>query len=366
MTPFSHVMTTYFTTLAIGLSVFLHPSPTLLWNASTSTPIGLYAVRPTGVLHVSELVVIRPPEPLASFLVDRSYLPKAVPRVVALPRQTVCRVGRTITVDAIAMGVALEADRRGSLGALPRDHARRSLRDEFAVRGLPRRPLFRAASGLRHRRSRRSSLDARQGLTMPPTGSRHAASASPPLPPPSSFPAIHPSLARYPTATRRLRSRAVACVGIVAFLAFSAHHAVAQAASAEVSDAVGIDDLFAVFIAEASLRFGLPASAIRAAIQAESRGDVQAVSPKGAMGLMQIMPKTWSGLRFRYGLGADPFDPHDNIVAGTPYLRELHDRYGDPGFLAAYNAGPARYEAHLAAGVPLTDETRAMSACSLR
>jgi len=194
---------------------------------------------------------------------------------------------------------------------------------------------------------------------MPPTGSRHAASASPPLPPPSSFPAIHPSLARCPTATRRLRSRAVACVGIVAFLALSAHHAVARAASAEVSDAVGIVDPFAVFIAEASLRFGLPASGIRAVIQAESRGDARAVSPKGAMGLMQIMPETWSGLRFRYGLGTDPFDPHDNIVAGTAYLRELHDRYGDPGFLAAYSAGPARYEAHLAAGLPLPDETRA-------
>jgi soluble lytic murein transglycosylase-like protein len=77
------------------------------------------------------------------------------------------------------------------------------------------------------------------------------------------------------------------------------------------------------------------------------------------MGLMQFMPETWSHLRFRYGLGTDPFDTHDNIVAGTAYLRELHDRYGNPGFLAAYNAGPARYEAHLAIGQPLPDETRA-------
>jgi soluble lytic murein transglycosylase-like protein len=76
------------------------------------------------------------------------------------------------------------------------------------------------------------------------------------------------------------------------------------------------------------------------------------------MGLMQIMPETWATLRLRYGLGADPFDPHDNILAGAAYLRELHDRYGSPGFLAAYNAGPARYEDHLATGQPLPAETR--------
>ena len=86
---------------------------------------------------------------------------------------------------------------------------------------------------------------------------------------------------------------------------------------------------------------------------------MRAVSPKGAMGLMQIMPETWATLRLRYGLGADPFDPHDNIIAGAAYLRELHDRYGSPGFLAAYNAGPARYEDHLATGQPLPAETRA-------
>ena len=81
------------------------------------------------------------------------------------------------------------------------------------------------------------------------------------------------------------------------------------------------------------------------------------------MGLMQIMPQTWSGLRLRYGLGANPYDPHDNILAGAAYLRELHDRYGAPGFLAAYNAGPARYDDHLATGRPLPAETRAYVSC---
>ena len=74
---------------------------------------------------------------------------------------------------------------------------------------------------------------------------------------------------------------------------------------------------------------------------------------------MQIMPATWTDLRARYGLGADPYDPRDNILAGAAYIRELHDRYGAPGFLAAYNAGPGRYERHLATGRPLPDETRA-------
>jgi hypothetical protein len=94
-------------------------------------------------------------------------------------------------------------------------------------------------------------------------------------------------------------------------------------------------------------------------MQAESGGAVHAVSPMGAMGLMQIMPDTWAELRSRYGLGPDPFDPHDNIIAGTAYLRELLDRFGERGFLAAYNAGPSRYEEHLATGKPLPSETLA-------
>jgi hypothetical protein len=116
---------------------------------------------------------------------------------------------------------------------------------------------------------------------------------------------------------------------------------------------------FAAFIAEASQRFGVPASWIRSVMRVESVGDVHALSPKGAMGLMQIMPETWAILHARYGLGADPYDPHDNILAGTAYLRQLHARYGAAGFLAAYNAGPARYEDHLATGRPLPAETRA-------
>jgi soluble lytic murein transglycosylase-like protein len=124
--------------------------------------------------------------------------------------------------------------------------------------------------------------------------------------------------------------------------------------SASTRNNIHIADL----IAEAAQRFGIPQSWIHAVMGVESAGDRRAVSPKGAMGLMQIMPKTYADLRISYGLGRDPFDPHDNILAGAAYLREMHDRYGSPGFLAAYNAGPERYEDHLTTGRPLPSETR--------
>jgi len=117
---------------------------------------------------------------------------------------------------------------------------------------------------------------------------------------------------------------------------------------------------YAVHIAEASQRFGIPEQWIRAVLRAESAGDVRAVSSAGAMGLMQVMPDTWTGLRIRYGLGRDPYDSRDNIMAGTAYLREMWDRYGNvAAMLAAYNAGPGRYDEYLATGRTLPAETRA-------
>jgi soluble lytic murein transglycosylase-like protein len=63
----------------------------------------------------------------------------------------------------------------------------------------------------------------------------------------------------------------------------------------------------------------------------ESGGIVRIVSPKGAIGLMQVMPQTYFELARRYGLVLDPFNPRDNILAGTAYLREIQDRFGSPG-----------------------------------
>lgn len=112
-------------------------------------------------------------------------------------------------------------------------------------------------------------------------------------------------------------------------------------------------------VAEASQRFGIPEHWIYAVMRTESAGRIGAVSPAGAMGLLQLMPGTWARQRTRFALGADPFDPRDNIMAGTSYLREMYDSYGAPGFLAAYNAGPGRYEDWRDRGRQLPAETRA-------
>ncbi|MHB8884385.1 MAG: lytic transglycosylase domain-containing protein [Methylovirgula sp.] len=130
-------------------------------------------------------------------------------------------------------------------------------------------------------------------------------------------------------------------------------------AQSNAASVARVADRFAAFVAEASQRFGVPVSWIRAVMHAESREDAHAISPKGAIGLMQLIPSTWMMLRARHGLGANPYDPRDNILAGAAFLRELHDRYGSPGFLAAYNAGPGRYESYLTTGRPLPAETRA-------
>lgn len=135
-------------------------------------------------------------------------------------------------------------------------------------------------------------------------------------------------------------------------------HAQPSSANGVAVAATQIED----FVNKAAQRFAIPASWIRAVMRVESFGDPRALSPKGAMGLMQIMPDTWSELRSRHGLGADPYDPRDNIIAGAAYLRELHDLFGEGGFLAAYNAGPKRYEDHLTTGRPLPAETVAYMA----
>ena len=142
-------------------------------------------------------------------------------------------------------------------------------------------------------------------------------------------------------------------------LALGTRPAVALAQSAPVARTIAADP-HGGHIAEASQRFGIPEHWIRAVLRAESAGDVRAISTVGAQGLMQVMPDTWAGLRVRYRLGRDPYDPRDNILAGTAYLREMWDRYGNvAAMLAAYNAGPGRYDDHRATGRPLPAETRA-------
>ena len=123
------------------------------------------------------------------------------------------------------------------------------------------------------------------------------------------------------------------------------------------------NDPWGPYIEEASHRFDVPDLWIRAVMSVESNGQEYRsgqliISPKGAMGLMQVMPETYSDLESRYGLSDDPYDPHENILAGAAYLREMYDMYGSPGFLAAYNAGPHRLDDYLSNERPMPDETR--------
>jgi soluble lytic murein transglycosylase-like protein len=118
------------------------------------------------------------------------------------------------------------------------------------------------------------------------------------------------------------------------------------------------------WIAQAAARFSIPQAWIEAVMAAESGGRTHLngapiTSRAGAMGLMQLMPETYAQMARRHGLGSDPYDPRDNILAGAAYLSAMRARFGYPGLFGAYNAGPARFEAHLRTGAALPAETRA-------
>jgi conjugative transfer signal peptidase TraF len=116
MTRFGWLVTTLVAVLAIGVTMRCHPTPRLIWNASGSVPIGLYAVHPAGRLRADALLVVTPPGPLATFLDARHYLPRGIPllkHVAALPGQTVCRSGNVITIDGHPVGAARDHDHLG-------------------------------------------------------------------------------------------------------------------------------------------------------------------------------------------------------------------------------------------------------------
>lgn len=117
------------------------------------------------------------------------------------------------------------------------------------------------------------------------------------------------------------------------------------------------EDPWGPYIREAAGRYRVPERWVRAVMRQESGGEQQATSSAGAMGLMQVMPATYEELRVRHRLGDDPYEPRNNVLAGTAYIREMYDRFGAPGFLAAYNAGPDRVDSYLAGRNNLPDET---------
>lgn len=112
-------------------------------------------------------------------------------------------------------------------------------------------------------------------------------------------------------------------------------------------------------IADAARRTGLSEDWIRQVMNAESAGVANAVSPKGAVGLMQVMPETYTEIAADSGLGLDPFNPRDNVLAGAIFLKRMLDRFGSPYFLAAYNAGPQCLDEVLAGLRPLPAESQA-------
>jgi len=117
-------------------------------------------------------------------------------------------------------------------------------------------------------------------------------------------------------------------------------------------------------ITRASRRFGVPETWLRSVMEAESGGrTMQAAgrpitSVAGAVGVMQLMPETYAEMRGEYGLGRDPYEPHDNIIAAAAYLRWLFGRYGYPTMFAAYNDGPGNLEQRLIDGRMLPLETQ--------
>jgi soluble lytic murein transglycosylase-like protein len=163
---------------------------------------------------------------------------------------------------------------------------------------------------------------------------------------------------------RGVRLVMIACATLAPALAWATDLGIATRLVVPASRPALVQARWADQIAQASLRFGIPAHWIARIMAAESGGrrlwqGRPITSRAGAMGLMQVMPGTWADMRAAYGLGPDPHDPHDNILAGAAYLRILYDRFGYPGLFAAYNAGPARYADYLATGRPLPAETRA-------
>ncbi len=110
--------------------------------------------------------------------------------------------------------------------------------------------------------------------------------------------------------------------------------------------------LYDPLIGDAAASEGVPPALVKAVIAAESAFDSDAVSRKGAQGLMQLMPDTAESMGV-----ADPFEPAQNVRGGTTYLRSMIDRYGDLGrALAAYNAGPSAVDRY--GGIPPFAETR--------
>ena len=139
------------------------------------------------------------------------------------------------------------------------------------------------------------------------------------------------------------------------------YRGVAQAAQAVQSETAPTDEnrmavaqrinRWQPYVVEASMRYALPATWIRAVINIESGGRTlkdgrPITSGAGAVGVMQLEPGTYAAISKRDGLGSNPQNVHDNIFAGAAYLRDLYNKFGYPRLFAAYNAGPGALMHH--------------------
>ncbi len=181
--------------------------------------------------------------------------------------------------------------------------------------------------------------------------------------------ASQPALSR---STTRTALRAAGCLGVLGLLSACAGQQISgtqeaaqyeRGAQRSYAPPGPRSDPWGPYIKEASGKYDVPERWIREVMRVESGGRTEMngmpiTSGAGAMGLMQVMPATYDELRGRYGLGGDPYDPHNSILAGTAYIRELYDLYGSPGFLAAYNGGPGRLDDYLTRNRALPEETR--------
>ena len=135
----------------------------------------------------------------------------------------------------------------------------------------------------------------------------------------------------------------------------------------DTEDAMGprtLLDRWNPVVREAASRFHISALWLRAVMRNETggrtvqEGDKPITSRAGALGIMQLMPDTYSQMAEHHGLGASPARPRDNIFASAAYLSWLKARYGFPGMFAAYNFGPGNWEDHLRRKRTLPAETR--------
>lgn len=330
--------------LGLGLPTLAKPALRLVYNASASAPLGFYRLIAADSIDRGDLVLAHLPESAARLAADRRYLPMTVPavkRVAAQAGDVVCADSGIVLINDHVAADTLPMDREGRpLPAwwLPDARSRRGLPAHGRCARVLRQSVFLAGPCDFRYREAGAVVDLVTLFAACALGTVIHADVTCPARPPLMGQLLSVDADRPPAA----QSSTANDIG----------------GRPQGSPAI---DRSQAFITEASQRFAVPESWIRAVMEAESAGQTMLdgrliTSPAGAMGLLQVMPETYTEMRLGYGLGADPYDPRNNILAGAANLRAMYDRYGYPGFFAGYNACQARLEDYLQRGVSLPEE----------